>query len=140
MEKKTRYLKSNEDSIYDSITSLTWMAKDSQLTLEKAVSWDEAESFAKEMNKKKTGGHDDWRMPTIHEAMSLFQKETLNKDSAGADIHIDPIFPPGAGNCTWTSEVRGREAQIFFYVNGFPYWYEKTDQTISHCVRLVRRD
>jgi hypothetical protein len=140
MEKKSRYLKSSEDVIYDSVTSLSWMAKDSQLHLDKAVSWDEANEFAAEMNKKKFGGHNDWRMPTIHEALSIHEKDSLNKDSAGADIQLSSIFAPGGGNCTWTSQTRGREAQILFYINGFPYWYEKNDQTISHAVRLVRRD
>jgi hypothetical protein len=75
--------------------------------------------------------------PTIK---SLFDKSKLNKDHKGADINIDSVFPPGMANCTWTSETRGSEAQIIFYVNGLPYWYKKEDKTISHAVRLVRRD
>ena len=63
----------------------------------------------------------------------------MNKDFKGGDIRIDSIFPPGAGNCTWTGDERGDEAQIIFYLNGCPYWYLKDDKTISHAVRLVRR-
>ncbi|PIQ96087.1 MAG: hypothetical protein COV67_11505 [Nitrospinae bacterium CG11_big_fil_rev_8_21_14_0_20_56_8] len=137
---KSRFLKIDEDTIYDSLTSLTWLARDSQLTLEKEVSWDEAEAFVKQINGQKTGGHDNWRLPTVQEASSLYDPAKLNKDANGGDIHLDPIFPPGAGNCTWTSQVRGQEAQILFYVNGCPYWYEKNDKTISHAARLVRRD
>ena len=69
-----------------------------------------------------------------------YDKNKLNKDFKGGDIHLDSIFPPGAGNTTWTSETRGREAQIIFYINGLPYWYEKDDKSISHSVRLIRRD
>jgi len=141
MEKnKSRFLKKDDGTIYDSLTSLTWLANDSRLDLDKEVSWDEAQKYAEEMNAKKFAGHNDWRMPTIHEATSLFNKDKLNKDFKGGDIHIDSVFPPGMGNCTWTSETRGRESQILFYVNGLPYWYEKNDKTISHGVRLVRRD
>lgn len=137
---KSRFLKRDDGTIYDSVTSVTWMANDSFLDLEKDISYAEAEEYVKETNKKKAGGYDDWRIPTIHEASSIFDKEKLNKDSKGGDIFLDSVFPPGAANCTWTSSTRGKEAQILFYANGCPYWYEKNDKTISHAVRLVRRD
>lgn len=141
MQEKSRFLKGADGTIYDSLTSLTWTAEDSRLALEKDIGWDEANAWADELNKKKFGGHGDWRLPTIQEALSLFDAKKLNKDFKNGDIHIDPIFPAGAGNCTWTSQTRGqREAQIVFYVNGCPYWYEKDDKTISHAARLARRE
>lgn len=141
MEKeKSRFLKNNDGTIYDSQTSLTWMANDSRLDLDKEVSWEEAEKYVAEMNEKKVAGHGDWRMPSAQEALTLFDKNKLNKDFKGGDIHLNSIFPPGAGNTTWTTDLRGREAQIVFYVNGFHYWYEKNDKSISHAARLVRRD
>ena len=138
--RKSRFLIRDDGTIYDSVTSLTWKANDSQLDMEKEVSWDEAEAYRIDMNKKKFADHDDWRMPSIHEALSLYDQDKLNKDVKGADIHMDSVFPLGAANCTWTTDIRGREAQILFYVNGCGYWYDKNDQTISHGVRLVRRD
>ena len=140
MEKpKSRFIKAEDNTIYDSLTSLTWMANDSRLDLEKDVSWDEACEYVKKMNAKKFAGHDDWRLPTVHEASSLYEEKKLNKDFKGGDIRIDSIFLPGAGNGTWTGDERGKEAQIIFYLNGCPYWYLKDDKTISHAVRLVRR-
>ncbi|MBI5426652.1 MAG: DUF1566 domain-containing protein [Nitrospinae bacterium] len=141
MQEKSRFLKGADGTIYDSLTSLTWTAEDSRQALEKDIGWEEANTWAEELNKKKFGGHGDWRLPTIQEALSLFDAKKLNKDFKNGDIHIDPIFPAGAGNCTWTSQTRGqREAQIVFYVNGCPYWYEKDDKTISHAARLARRE
>ena len=137
---KSRFLKRDDGTIYDSVTSVTWMANDSFLDLERDVSYSEAEDYVKETNKKKVGGYSDWRIPTIQEASSIFDKEKLNKDSKGGDIFLDSVFPPGAANCTWTSSTRGKEAQIMFYANGCPYWYEKNDKTISHAVRVIRRD
>ncbi|MEC7641751.1 MAG: DUF1566 domain-containing protein [Nitrospinota bacterium] len=137
---KPKYIEGPDGTIYDSKSSLTWMANDSRLDLDKDITWDEAEAYLKEKNAKKVAGHSDWRMPSVQEASALFDKEKANKDFKGADIHIDPIFPPGTGNCTWTNNTRGeREAQIVFFLNGCPYWYEKDDKTISHAVRLVRR-
>ena len=137
---KSRFLKRDDGTIYDSVTSVIWMANDSFLDLERDVSYSEAEDYVKETNKKKAGGYSDWRIPTIQEASSIFDKEKLNKDSKGGDIFLDSVFPPGAANCTWTSSTRGKEAQIMFYANGCPYWYEKNDKTISHAVRVIRRD
>ena len=137
---KSRFLKRDDGTIYDSVTSVTWMANDSFLDLERDVSYSEAEDYVKETNNKKAGGYSDWRIPSIQEASSIFNKEKLNKDSKGGDIFLDSVFPPGAANCTWTSSTRGKEAQIMFYANGCPYWYEKNDKTISHAVRLIRRD
>ena len=137
---KSRFLKRDDGTIYDSVTSVTWMANDSFLDLEKDVSYSEAEDYVKETNEKKVGGYSDWRIPSIQEASSIFDKEKLNKDSKGGDIFLDSVFPPGAANCSWTSSTRGKEAQIMFYANGCPYWYEKNDKTISHAVRLIRRD
>ena len=137
---KSRFLKNTAETIYDSQTSLTWMANDSRINLKKDVSWDEIATYAEDMNGKSFGGHSDWRIPSGQEALSLFDKNKLNKDFKGGDIHLDSIFPPGAGNTTWTSETRGREAQIIFYINGHPYWYAKEDKTLSHSVRLIRRD
>ena len=137
---KSRFLKRDDGTIYDSVTSVTWMANDSFLDLARDISYSEAEDYVKETNKKKAGGYSDWRIPSIQEASSIFNKEKLNKDSKGGDIFLDSVFPPGAANCTWTSSTRGKEAQIMFYANGCPYWYEKNDKTISHAVRLIRRD
>ena len=58
MEKeKSRFLKNADGTIYDSQTSLTWMANDSRIDLDKEVSWNETERYVEDMNGKKFGGH-----------------------------------------------------------------------------------
>ena len=42
---KSRFLKNADDTIYDSQTSLTWMANDSRIDLKKDVSWGETEKY-----------------------------------------------------------------------------------------------
>ena len=65
---KSRFLKRDDGTIYDSVTSVTWMANDSYLDLEKEVSYSEAEEYVKQTNEKNLGGYNDWRIPTIQEA------------------------------------------------------------------------
>ena len=90
---KSRFLKRDDGTIYDSLTSVTWMANDSRLDLDKEVSYVETEEYIKKMNKKKVGGYDDWRLPTVHEASSIYDNEKLNKDFKGSDIHLDCVSP-----------------------------------------------
>ena len=116
---KSRFLKRDDGTIYDSVTSVTWMANDSFLDLARDISYSEAEDYVKETNKKKAGGYSDWRIPSIQEASSIFNKEKLNKDSKGGDIFLDSVFPPGAANCTWTSSTRGKEAHQSRTTRGF---------------------
>ena len=53
MEKeRSRFLKNEGGTIYDSQTSLTWMSNDSRIDLDKEISWDDAEKYVLEMNKK----------------------------------------------------------------------------------------
>ena len=73
MEKpKSRYIKTDDNTVYDSLTSLMWMANDSRLDKDKEMSWDEANEYAKEMNEQKFAGHSDWRLPTIGELEKLY--------------------------------------------------------------------
>jgi len=49
---KSRFLKRDDGTIYDSLTSITWMANDSRLDMDKEVSYAETEEYLKNINKK----------------------------------------------------------------------------------------
>ena len=53
---KSRFLKRDDGTVYDSVTSVTWMANDSHLDLGKEVSYSEAEEYKKNPTKKRQGG------------------------------------------------------------------------------------
>ena len=93
---KSRFLKRDDGTIYDSLTSVTWMANDSWLDMDKEVSYAETEEYLKKMNEKKVGGYDDWRIPTVHEASSIYDKEKLNKEFF-PDNKYKAIFICGIG-------------------------------------------
>ena len=135
-----RFLDNGDGTITDVEKNIMWTKTDTMNDLKKWCCYQDCLDYVRHLRENNFAGYDDWRLPTVHEASSIFDKEKLNKDFKGSDIHLDSVFPPGAGNCTWTSSTRGNEAQILFYMNGCAYWYGKDDQTISHGVRLVRRD
>ena len=140
MEKpKSRFIKTDDNTIYDSLTSLMWMANDSRLDLDKELSWDEAHEYVKEVNEKKFAGFDDWRLAGFEEAQSLFAFSVSNRDKDGAELHIDPLFAPGGGHNTWTYEEKPdyqQYAMMFSYVTGNEKWEHK-DNEYCH-VRAVR--
>ena len=48
---KSRFLKRDDGTIYDSLTSVTWMANDSRLDMDKEVSYAETEEYLKKINE-----------------------------------------------------------------------------------------
>jgi hypothetical protein len=65
------------------------------------------EARLEELNTKKFAGFDNWRLPTLEEAMSLVttHEEALATKRAGKEaIHLHPIFERTGTHCIWTSD------------------------------------
>ena len=78
----TSYTDNGDGTITDNITGLMWVkARGSKMT------WDEAVAGA---STNITGGHKDWRMPTIKELYSLFLHSGVN----GSDVMSTAGFIP----------------------------------------------
>ena len=92
-----------EETVVDNNLGLEWMK-----TIPKGTStWEEAENYCSELN---FGGHDDWRLPTQRELLSIvdisrrlpamntfyFQKNPLNTPE------------PSSANIFWSSNLSGR--------------------------------
>ncbi len=69
--------------ILDHATGLTWQKSGSEDFLE----YDEAESYARELNEKRFAGYTDWRLPTVDELASLLEPEEQS-----INLFINPIF------------------------------------------------
>ena len=63
-------------------------------------------------NVKNYGGYNDWRLPTLEEAMSLMEHEQKN-----GDLYIDPVFDK-TQRWFWTGDIdsAGRTWCVYFYV------------------------
>tara|TARA_B100000686_G_scaffold351652_1_gene451027 strand:- start:2586 stop:3095 length:510 start_codon:yes stop_codon:yes gene_type:complete len=142
MSEEARFIDNGDGTIYDKLFNLTWMKNDSYLDLKKFLSFSQAKKYVDKINKETFAGHSNWRLPNKKEAQSLYDYSHNHSvlDKYGMKLHIDPVFPPGGGYNTWTSETRGKiTAYVFQYSDGGGQ-HNEVDGTVSTSVRLVRGD
>ena len=114
--KDGRFIDNENGTITDTKTNLMWVKTDSYSDLENCLGWDESREYVSRLS---TGGYSDWRMPTVKELKSIFEKSKSNKDGSGNTFRIDPIFAPGSGYWQWSSEEVGTCcARFMLFSNG----------------------
>ena len=96
---------------------------DDKMNLDSALDW------IVSRNARKVGGFDDWRLPTLEEALSLMSKDVQD------GIHIDQIFD-NRQTSIWTIDREGDSAGwIVNYDDGFCH---RDNVEREHFVRAVR--
>ncbi len=101
----------------------------------KDISYDDVEKYVAQLNSDQFAGHDDWRLPTMEEAMSLMEPTEIS-----SGMHIDPVFD-NTQRWIWTSDTN--EVSLAWLVNflsGNCYTYPNDyfDFTSGGYVRAVR--
>ena len=138
---KLKYIDNGDDTVSDTKHGIMWMKNDTWLELGRLITWHDSLELARKKNEEKFAGHDNWRIPSASEAKYLFDSETSNTDVEGCEIHIDPVFPPGCGFTTWTSQTRGAKAAMSYdFRSDYEYWLAKENDGFPSAVRLVRND
>ena len=125
-------------TIMDKKTGLMWMQKDYWQREGKWVNWYTANEYAQRMNNKKFAGYTDWRLPTVEEAASLYDRRKRNMDKDGDKIFIDTVFPQGAGWSTWTREEKQNKALTVSYKDEGGKAYQDKISGTDAFLRLVR--
>ncbi len=131
-----RYIDHEDGTITDTKTGLMWTKKDSYADLVKCLDWNKSRSYVSSLT---TGGYNDWRMPTVEELKSIYEKSKNNKTYSGDTIHSDPIFASGGGHYYWSSETKGssRAREVFFHYGSAGD--SNRDDCSNGGVRAVRR-
>jgi len=106
--------KDNKDgTISDLATGLMWEKSDS----EKAMSWEDALSFAQQRNEENYLGHSDWRLPNAKELQSIVDYSRSPQKTRTAAI--DRLF-----EVSQIKDERGKKNYPF-------YWSSTTHKNIS---------
>ena len=99
-------LRNKKQVVYDAATGLTWQQSGS---LEE-MNYEKAQEYIETLNREKHADYDDWRLPTLEQAMSLMEPK---KNEHG--LYIDPIFDRKQ-RWIWTADKVGawRAWDVYF--------------------------
>ena len=81
--------------VVDSATDLMWHQSGSDY-----ISWDDAKEWVEDLNSEGYAGYNDWRLPTVDEAVSLLESSEKN-----GDLCIDPVFSKKQ-DWIWTGDMK----------------------------------
>ncbi len=97
-----------EKLVRDYATGLMWQQSGSA----KWLTYDVAAKYIQELNRNKFAGYNDWRLPTLEEAMSLMESTKKN-----GDLYIDPVFDEKQ-RWIWTADKQASGVAWYVYFNG----------------------
>ncbi len=84
----------NGQVVHDRTSGLMWeQSRSSNYT-----TFEDAPKHVAQLNRNHFAGYDDWRLPTLEEAMSLMEPAQINND-----LYINPIFD-GTQRWIWTAD------------------------------------
>jgi len=84
-----------EKVIFDQASGLMWQQGGSS----ESMTYKKAKEYISQLKRDRFAGFDDWRLPTLEEAMSLMEPEKMN-----GDLYIDPKFDK-TQRWIWTADL-----------------------------------
>jgi hypothetical protein len=113
---ENRFISSDNGTVLDTRTGLMWASHDNG----DAAIWKEAKKYCEQYTG---GGYKDWRMPTIEELKTLYDKDEpgYRPECAVYDwkVYLTPKIHL-SGGAVWSAEDHGSEAQCLLFDYGRP--------------------
>ncbi len=101
-------LEGNGQVVRDLSTGLFWQQSGSE-----SVTYSEVQDYIEGLNRQQFSGYDNWRLPTLEEAMTL-----MEPDKKSNNLHIDSLFDTKQ-DAIWTSDKRdGAFAWVVAFTSG----------------------
>ncbi|OQY57547.1 MAG: hypothetical protein B6245_16495 [Desulfobacteraceae bacterium 4572_88] len=120
-----RFSENGNGTITDKTSGLTWCTLDSLADLGQCIDYETAIRYVKQL---RTGGHQNWRLPTIKELVGLYKTQ--------------PFFPVGEATWYWSSEAvwHGWNKQAYIVTSKPETAWSKSLVEMKKCgaVRAVR--
>ena len=124
-------LQNDVNVVLDRASGLMWQQSGSV----NEISYSEAKKYVARLNSDQFAGYNDWRLPTLEEAMSLMEPTERSNG-----MYIDPVFD-NTQRWVWTSDTNETAlAWLANFVSGNCYTYPNDyfDFTSGGYVRAVR--
>ncbi len=113
--------------VVDYNSGLMWQQSGS----EESMNFENASAYIAQINMEQYAGYNDWRLPTLEEAMSLVEPEKSN-----SGLNVDSVFDQKQG-WIWTSDIFSSSRMwIVVFYDGYCNNFD-VDKGNS-CVRAVR--
>jgi hypothetical protein len=120
--------KEGEKLVIDQTTGLIWQ----QLGSSCEMRYSKAAKYIKRLNTNRFADYDDWRLPTLEEAMSLIDTEKKN-----GDLYISKVFNQSQ-RLIWTTDKKSSSiAWVVDFSKGYCNYYD-IEHFNSVFVRAVR--
>jgi hypothetical protein len=100
----SRFVAAADGTVLDTATGLMWAATDNGADID----WTGAEAYCATF---RAGGHADWRLPTLTELDTLFDRASEARFKVFAPITL-------TGCCPWTADSRRNRARSIFFMTG----------------------
>jgi len=102
---KNKFKFRSDGMVQDLLTGLIWQSAGTDFP----VNWDNAGSYIKTLNSQKVAGHNNWRLPTIDELLTL-----VSRTPHGEELCIEPVFDQKQ---KWLWSCDRRSFTAAWYVN-----------------------
>ncbi len=111
--------------IIDRATGLMWHKGGSG----RRFTWVDAKGWIESLNGEGYAGYQDWRMPTLEEAVSLLEPSKKN-----GDLYIDPVFSKKQWNIHTGDQFLSKAGWLVF----FDFGHVSGDNCYIGCYHYVR--
>jgi hypothetical protein len=139
MQEKLPDLKAGQDeTVIDAERRLQWMQKDTWQMTGKWMNWVQVRDFAEQMNQRKFAGFANWRLPSVADIKTLYDKSQTNKDHMGTEVPHSENYPAGFCFLCWTSDVRNKLQVARFGFRKGVIMFDDIYRTSRGATRLVR--